>query len=149
MASYSELPHAMHHWSSHALCLLIGKCIEIIVQAIDPLEKSCGWISRSSLQVYVSRQKVYIGKGLGAERIVICAVFTLKDLKQKYKKYRNTRIGHTDLFNSYKPLIFSAGPYFHLRSESTVLGRKLKNKCTRECSTFGLHNFLLFSLGSK
>ena len=49
--SYSKLPHAMHHWSSHALCLLMGKCIEIIVQAIDPLEKSCGWISLSSLQL--------------------------------------------------------------------------------------------------
>ena len=52
---------------------------------------------------------------------------------------RSTRIRHTDLCSSYQPLIFSAGSCVHLRSESTVLGRKLMTKR----STFNLHNFVL------
>ena len=51
------------------------------------------------------------------------------------------RIRHTDLLSSWKPLIFSAGPCFPLRSNSTVLGRKLKSKC----STFNPLNFWLFT----
>ena len=35
----------------------LPKIIEIIVQAIDPLEKSCGWISLSSLQVCYCHQR--------------------------------------------------------------------------------------------
>ena len=61
-------------------------------------------------------------KFVGAERIVIYNTrFSLSNILN-----RSTRIRHTELFSSWKPLIFSAGPCFHLRSESTVLGRKLK-----------------------
>ena len=66
---------------------------------------------------------------------LIYAVFTLEDLKPLN---RSTRIVHTDLFSSWKPLIFSVGPCFHLRSESTVLGCKLNTKCR----TFNPLNFL-------
>ena len=54
---------------------------------------------------------------------------------------RSTRIRQTDLFSLRKPLIFSAGLGFHLRSESTVLGRKLEIKC----STFNRRNFWPFT----
>ena len=66
---------------------------------------------------------------------LIYAVFTLKDLKPLN---RSTRIVHTDLFSSWKPLFFSVRPCFHLRSESTVLGCKLNTKCR----TFNPLNFL-------
>ena len=85
--------------------------------SIDRWEKSGGWISRSSLSLLV------VAKGLNWKGSWSCwAICNLCGSQRSYWN-RSTRIRHTDLFSSCKPLIFYAGSCFNLiESQIRVYG---------------------------